>query len=175
MWWAFLALLVLALASAAWTGLVGGMWSPTPARVVHAMLAAAGLEPGETLYDLGAGDGRIIMAAARTGARAVGVEIDPLRCLYIRLRLLWSRPGQAELVRADFFRVDLTPADVVCTYLSQGAVDRLSVKLAHELKPTARVVSYRRPLPGWPLLHYDAENQVYCYAPPVSQRAAPAS
>jgi SAM-dependent methyltransferase len=155
----------------AWTGLVGGMWSPTPGRVVQSMLEVAGLQPGETLYDLGAGDGRVIVAAARAGANAVGVEIDPLRYHVIRCRLLWlGLSGRARVVRADFFAVDLSGADVVCAYLSQGAVNRLASKLARELTPGARVVSYRRRLPEWPLLRQDEQACVYCYAPPAQPR-----
>jgi len=159
-----------------WTGTAGGMWSPTPTRVVQAMLAQAQLKPGNTLYDLGAGDGRVIIGAGRLGAYAVGVEIDPLRCWLIRLRIrLLGLGPQVRVEKANFFHLNYSTADVVCVYLSQGAVNSLAEKLSRELPPTARVLSYRRALPGWALLSHDGANQIYCYALPAKGTRAASS
>jgi 16S rRNA A1518/A1519 N6-dimethyltransferase RsmA/KsgA/DIM1 with predicted DNA glycosylase/AP lyase activity len=113
------------------------------------MLRLASLRRGETLFDLGAGDGRVIIEAARRfGANAIGVEIDP-RCINrIKERLAATRT-KAELIEADMFKVDLTSADVITIYLSASANAKLAPKLNTELKRGTRVVSLDYPLPGW--------------------------
>jgi precorrin-6B methylase 2 len=122
---------------------------PTPKDIVRRMLQLASLRRGETLFDLGAGDGRIIIEAVRGyGARAVGVEIDPERISRVRERLN-STGTQAELLEADLFEVDLSSADVITIYLSASANTRLAPKLKAELKPGTRVVSLDYDLPGW--------------------------
>ena len=122
---------------------------PTPKDIVRRMLQLASLRRGETLFDLGAGDGRIIIEAVRGyGARAVGVEIDPERISRVRERLN-STGTQAELLEADLFEVDLSSADVITIYLSVSANTRLAPKLKAELKPGTRVVSLDYVLPGW--------------------------
>jgi predicted RNA methylase len=122
---------------------------PTPKDIVRQMLQLASLRRGETLFDLGAGDGRIIIEAVRRfGARAVGVEIDPERISRIRERLN-ATMTQAELIEANLFHVDLSSADVIAIYLSDSANAKLAPKLKAELKVGARVVSLDYMLPGW--------------------------
>lgn len=122
---------------------------PTPKQVVRQMLNLAGLRQGEALYDLGAGDGRILIEAAREyGAKPVGIEIDPARVSRIRERLKATQVD-AELIQGDFMEADLSKADVVSIYLSPSVNERLSPKLGLELKKGARVVSLDYHLPGW--------------------------
>ncbi len=116
----------------------------TPSDVVAKMLEVADLQEGDVVYDLGCGDGRIVIAAAKKyGCRAVGIEKDP-KC--VRLSRKNVRMNQLdELVtieRADIFDVDLSQADVVTLYL----LPELNVKLLpqlQKLKPGARIVSHR--------------------------------
>ena len=122
---------------------------PTPKRIVRAMLQLASVRRGETLFDLGAGDGRILIEAARGfGARAVGVEISPEYIRRIRERLA-ATGTKADLIESDIFKVDLSSADVITLYLSESVNARLVQKLDKELKPGTRVVSLDYPLPGW--------------------------
>jgi 16S rRNA A1518/A1519 N6-dimethyltransferase RsmA/KsgA/DIM1 with predicted DNA glycosylase/AP lyase activity len=122
---------------------------PTPKDIVRRMLQLASLRRGETLFDLGAGDGRIVIEAVRDfGARAVGVEIDPERITRIRERLK-STGTQAELIQADLFEVNLSSADVITMYLSPSANAKLAPKLKAELKVGTRVVSLDYVLPDW--------------------------
>ena len=122
---------------------------PTPKKIVHRMLELVSLRRGETLFDLGAGDGRIIIEAARKfGAHAVGVEVDPKSIRRIKERLA-STGIKAELIEADMFNVNLAPADVVTIYLSASANARLAPKLGAELRAGARVVSLDYELPEW--------------------------
>ena len=122
---------------------------PTPDDVVAAMLDTANVTAVDVVYDLGSGDGRIVIEAAKKyGARAVGVELDP--DLIKRATANAQKAGVADkvtFVRSDFFKVDLSPATVVMLYLSQSTNLRLQPKLRRELKPGARVVSHRFPMP----------------------------
>ena len=123
---------------------------PTPPEVVEAMLDLAKLKPGEQLIDLGSGDGRIAIAAARRGARALGVERNAR--LVARSRTLAKMAGQAEgarFVRADLFSVSLRGADVVTLYLLPDVNERLRPKLLAELRPGARVVSHAFDMGEW--------------------------
>jgi len=122
---------------------------PTPKPIVREMLRLAQLRKGEALIDLGAGDGRIIIEAARGfGARATGIEVDPERVLRIKERLKSTR-ADAQLIQADFMNVDLSFADVVTIYLSDSANSKLAPKLNRELKAGTRIVSLDYALPGW--------------------------
>ena len=121
----------------------------TPKNIVRQMLTLAELRRGEALFDLGAGDGRILIEAVRGfGARATGIEIDPQRVSRIKERLR-STGIKAEVVQADLLNVDLSTADVVAFYLSESVNAKLAPKLKKELKGGSRVVSLDYPLPGW--------------------------
>lgn len=128
---------------------------PTPHHVVEAMLALARVAPGDVLYDLGSGDGRIPIAAAlRHGVRAVGIELDAR--LVERARCNARAAGVAHLVefrQEDLFGADLSGATVVTLFLFPEATARLRPKLVAELPPGARVVSHRFGLGGWPPQH----------------------
>ncbi len=124
---------------------------PTPKNIVRQMLLLARLRQGELLYDLGAGDGRILIEGAREfGARCVGVEIDPERIVRLKERLAATKV-EAKIIEGDLMQVDLSDADVVAIYLSDSVNAKLAPKLSRELKPGARVVSLDYTLPGWKL------------------------
>jgi len=110
----------------------------------------AGLRPQETLVDLGSGDGRIVLRAAKVyRARAIGVEIDPLRAAIARTRIrLAGLRHRARIVRGDLFEADLSGADVVCVFLSRRANELLESKLRRELTSGVRIVSYRHTFPS---------------------------
>jgi predicted RNA methylase len=107
------------------------------------MLTLAEVKPGEVVYDLGCGDGRILITAARRfGAQAVGIEIDPLRDLWCQLLITVLRSRKrVKIVFGDFFTQDLAEADIVTCYLLQDTNQKLGVKLLSELRPGTRVVS----------------------------------
>ena len=123
----------------------------SPISVVDKMLEAAGLKGGETLYDLGCGDGRIVLAAAKGfGARAVGIEISD--ALAKRARQQAESMGlqdQVKIITGDMMAVDVSPANVVSLYLMTEANDTLRPKLERELKPGSRVVSLEFKVRGW--------------------------
>jgi len=123
----------------------------TPDRVVQEMLALAEVRPDDVVYDLGAGDGRIVIAAARwRGAHGVGIEIDPELVRHARGQA--ERAGVADRVRfetADLFAVPLGDATVVTLYLSPELNARLRPRLLTELRPGARIVSHQFPMADW--------------------------
>jgi SAM-dependent methyltransferase len=159
---------MLFLMSTIWTSSRGAPWVPTPRRVVRRMLSLAQVLPGEAVYDLGCGDGRVlVMAARRFRARAVGIELDLSRFLWslavITALGLWRR---VRLVRGDLFRQDLGEADVVVTYLLQETNDRLQAKLLREMRPGARVVSNTFRFSDLILAASDEEYGIYLYRIP---------
>ena len=122
---------------------------PTSDAIVDLMLETAGVTSQDVVYDLGSGDGRIVIEAAKKfGARGVGVEIDP--DLIKQANKNAQKAGVADKVRfvqGDLFKTDLSEASVVTMYLSQTINQRLEPKLKRELKPGARVVSHRFEMP----------------------------
>ena len=125
---------------------------PTPDAVVDAMLKIAHVTSGDVIYDLGSGDGRIVIEAARRyGARGVGIEID--RELIKTANSRARKAGVADKVRfvqTDLFQADLSDATVVTLYLSDSINFRLQPKLRSQLKPGTRVVSHRFTMRDWP-------------------------
>ncbi len=124
---------------------------PTPEAVVERMLEAGRVKPGDVVYDLGSGDGRIvIMAAQKFGARAVGVEIRPDLCEKAnqKIRALGLQ-DRVRMIEGSALRVDLSPADVVTLYLLTTSNERLRPNLEKYLKPGAHVVSNEFPIKGW--------------------------
>jgi len=123
----------------------------TPEAVVERMLGLAGTRADDFVMDLGSGDGRIVIAAARMfGARGLGIEIDPE--LVARSRENARRAGVAALVQfeeRDVLAADLSRATVVTIYLLPWLVDRLQPKLMHELRPGARIVAHAFAMKGW--------------------------
>jgi ubiquinone/menaquinone biosynthesis C-methylase UbiE len=115
------------------------------------MLEAAALKPGETVMDMGCGDGRILFTAAKKfGAKAVGVEMSEM--LVKRARSEAQNQGLAnrvEVIQGDMMGVDVSGAQVVSLYLLTEANDQLRPKLEKELKPGSRVVSLDFKVRGW--------------------------
>ncbi len=123
----------------------------TPFPTARAMLELAGVTSRDVVYDLGSGDGRIVITAAREfGARGVGVEIDP--ALLAESRATARRLGLTERVRfveQDLFQTDLGEATVVTLYLSLEVNRRLRPKLLAELLPGSRIVSHDFDMGDW--------------------------
>jgi SAM-dependent methyltransferase len=122
----------------------------TSHRVVEAMLDLAQVTTDDVVYDLGCGDGRILVAAAKRGARAYGVDIDPARVHEARANVENAGvAGLVEIEQRDMFTVDLSPATVVTLFVTTSYNERLLPQLA-QLEPGSRVVSYWFDIPGYP-------------------------
>jgi predicted RNA methylase len=124
---------------------------PSPIPVIQHMLQLAELKPGEVLFDLGAGDGRTVIMAARTfSARAVGVELrEDLAKKALSTIHDNGLADRVTIVNGDMFNVNLTSADVVFLYLTTSANEKIRSKLETELKKGVRVVSHDYEIVGW--------------------------
>lgn len=118
--------------------LSGAPYLPTKKRDVERMIKLAGIKPGERIYDLGCGDGRIVFAAAKAGAEAIGAEVFILPYLYARLKSIWHK--NSAILYGDYYNFDLAGADAVFVFLTPKAYPKLARKLERELRPGARVV-----------------------------------
>ena len=129
------------------------VYIPTPQPVVEAMLAGAAVKPTDVVYDLGSGDGRIVITAAKKyGARGVGIELDP--ALVKQATENAAAAGVSDRVRfvaGNIFDADISEATVVTLYLLQSLNERLRPKLVRELKPGTRIASHVFNMgPEWP-------------------------
>jgi cyclopropane fatty-acyl-phospholipid synthase-like methyltransferase len=130
----------------------------TPLEVARKMLDLAQIKAGEVLYDMGCGDGRLIILAAKdVGAKATGIELreDLIERAKTEVKRL-NLEDKVRIIRGNFFDVNISDADVVTLYLTSSANERLRPKLEAELKPGSRVVSHDFKVPGWkPIAVYD--------------------
>jgi SAM-dependent methyltransferase len=133
------------------TGSPGILFVATPEPVGIEMLRLAGVTKDDVVYDLGSGDGRLVIAAARDfGARAVGVELEPKLVQDSRESALKAGVAdRTQFLWQDIFQTDLSPATVVAIYLSPELNLRLRPKLQRELRPGARVVSHDFDMADW--------------------------
>lgn len=125
---------------------------PTPQDVVDRMLADANVTSSDTVYDLGSGDGRIVITAAKKyGAHGVGIDIDPDRISESRSNARRAGvSGLVEFQRGDILQVDVSRATVVTLYLVSSANLKLRPILTKQLRPGARIVSHAFGMGDWP-------------------------
>jgi len=123
----------------------------TPPGVVVEILRLARVGPDDVVYDLGSGDGRIVIAAARDfGARGVGIELDPDLVAEAEKNTRRARvAGRTRFLKQDIFDADIGEATVVTLYLSPDVNLRLKPKLLAQLKPGSRIVSHDFPIGDW--------------------------
>ncbi|MGH9255828.1 MAG: SAM-dependent methyltransferase [Vicinamibacterales bacterium] len=144
------AILLLAL-SVAWAQTPRAPYAATPPDVVERMLTLAKVGPQDVVYDLGSGDGRIVIAAAQKfGTRGVGVDIDPVRVEEARANA--ARAGVEQLVTfrvQDALDTDVSDATVVALYLVSALNVKLRPRLTAQLRPGARIVSHNFAMGDW--------------------------
>lgn len=149
----------------------------SPQAVVDKMLALADLRPGQTIYDLGSGDGRVLISAAeRFGVKGVGVEISDVlvKATADKIKKL-GLEDRVRVVNDDLYKVDLSQADVVFIYLDTISNDLLRPNLEKYLRPGARVISHDFVVRGWKPVRteqieaYNRPHTIYIYEMP--QRA----
>jgi cyclopropane fatty-acyl-phospholipid synthase-like methyltransferase len=131
---------------------LAGLWVPSPPQVIAAMLELAAVNPSDVVYDLGSGEGEIVIEAARRyGVRAVGVELDHERVENAGKNAVGAGvTDRVTFIERDLFEVDIGEATVVTLYLFPALMQRLKPKLLRELKPGTRIVSHDFGLPDWP-------------------------
>lgn len=123
----------------------------TKRRDIKRLVKLARITEQDTVYDLGCGDGRLLLAVAKasTSQKIIGLELSPLHIILSRMRILLSGQQKRVAVQArNFYNQDLSRADVILCFLTPKAMEELEPKFKQELKPGTRVVSYVFPLPN---------------------------
>ena len=140
----------------------------TPLEVAKKMLDLSQIKPGQVLYDMGCGDGRLIILAAKDiGAKATGIELreDLVERAKTEIKR-FNLEDKVKIIQGNFFDVNISDADVVTLYLTSSANERLRPKLEAELKLGSRVISHDFKVPGWkPSAVYDEllGHTIYSY------------
>ena len=127
--------------------IIGAPYVPILSRDSRALLAFADLKPGQTIIDLGSGDGRFLRAAARQGYRGIGYEINPFLVLISRI-VTWRYRHLITIRLADFWKTNLPPADAIYVFLIERLMPKLDQKLAKEISRPTPVVSFVFTIPG---------------------------
>ncbi len=144
----------LALVGLGWIGwnlTLDALWQPTDHKTISQILEIMNVTSGDTVYDLGCGDGRWLTHLVKDrGAQAIGVEIDPFRAVISWLRLIFTGSiSQGQVIWGNMYEVDLTGAEAIILFLSEEANQKLAPKLDRELSQGARIASFYHKLPGW--------------------------
>jgi 16S rRNA A1518/A1519 N6-dimethyltransferase RsmA/KsgA/DIM1 with predicted DNA glycosylase/AP lyase activity len=139
-------------------------WWRTNKKVARAMCVLAKVDKKDNIYDLGCGDGEALSIAAKEfGAKGVGIEIDPLRYLFSKIRFrINGYDEKVKIIKKNFYEINISPASVIFVYLVPKALERLRPKLLKELKNGTLLVSYRYKA-NLPFVAYDKENNIYLY------------
>jgi predicted RNA methylase len=147
-----------------WPLIIGAAYSPSSKVVVRKMLEMAEVDSDDVVYDLGSGDGRIVLEAAKNyNARAVGIEADPLRVIWSKILVKNNRKNRIQIVWGNLFHQNISDATVVTLFLWQRTNEKLKGKLLQELKPGTRVVSYIWKFKGWKPIKIDTKERIYLY------------
>ena len=132
-------LIFLILATAAYGAWSAAPYLPTRRKDVERMVALASIKPGERVYDLGCGDGRLIFASAKLGAEAIGIEVFILPYMYAWVKS-WGKKN-AKILFGDMFNHDISNADAVFIFLLNKSYGKLVEKFERELQPGTRVIA----------------------------------
>ncbi|MDD5527914.1 MAG: hypothetical protein PHO56_02955 [Patescibacteria group bacterium] len=142
-------------------------WLPMYGKDLSRVINLARLKEGERFYDLGAGDGRTLLAAADAGVFAEGFEISLLPYLLAKFKIIFfKKKNKPKIYFRDFWNINLGEADVVFVFLLPRIMNQLKAKMETELKPGARIICYVWPMPGWEPAAVDAvsgQPKMYSY------------
>jgi len=149
----------------------GAPFVPSASGAVSSMMRFADIRPGQHVIDLGSGDGRLLLLAAKKGATATGFEINPFIVLWANIRAVCSPyRNSVHTVWKNFWTADISRADVVFVYLLPWKMETLERKLLTQLKPGSIVVSNSFIFPHIPQIHHDAKEHVYAFAIPKKEK-----
>lgn len=147
-----------------WTHPFGVEWVPSPQRIVYRMLQMSKVNKNDIVYDLGSGDGRIVISAAKLGARAVGIELDLLRALISGIKIKLAKlENKARIENGNFYKANIRGATVVALFLLPKTMEKIENKLMKELRKGSRIVSHRFVFKNRRPSKIDKENKIYLY------------
>jgi len=146
---------------------------PTPDEIVTEMIRMADINEKDVVYDLGCGDGRIVITACqKTGARGVGVDIDPERIAESRTNAKKANvEGKVTFIQQDLFKVDFSEATVLALYLLPEINVKLRPRILNDLQPGARIISHNYSMGDWlpdTARHLDARHSIYFWVVPAN-------
>jgi len=141
---------------------------PTHPDRIRKALRLVKLKKDEVLYDLGAGEGRVLLIAAKEfGAKAIGIEVGPVQCAWMWLRATASGfSSRIKIQWGDFFKTELSDADVVFVYATSREVVKLAPHLEKKMKRGSRLVSISADFPEWEPYVFDEESLIFGYVMP---------
>ncbi|MDO8498485.1 MAG: hypothetical protein Q7S44_01745 [bacterium] len=134
---------------------------PTKMKVIKSILKLANLSPGKVFYELGSGDGRVVLEAGKLGAKSYGIEQSWLRVWWSRYQARQLKLKNSHFFHGDIFHRQYFPADVVYIYMLPKAVDQLESKLQQELKKGAVVITQTYHFKNWPPFKKDENFYLY--------------
>lgn len=138
-------------------------WWRTNKKTANAICKIANINSKDVVYDLGCGDGEVLLQAAKLGASGVGIEIDPSRAFVADLRIIKNNfQNKIIIKRNDFFKEDLSKASVIIVYLVPKTLEKLLPKFKKELKKRTRIISFKYQM-NLPLKSKDNKNKLYLY------------
>ncbi len=142
--------------------LLGAPFVPIDTTVLKRMIELLHIQPGEKAADLGSGDGRVVIALTKSGAKAQGYEINPLLVLTSHRNIKNAKvSNQASIHWKNFWTQDLSSFQVITLFGMPHMMKKLQEKLTRELKPGARIISHQFMFPDWPVAQQ--ESQLYLY------------
>jgi cyclopropane fatty-acyl-phospholipid synthase-like methyltransferase len=142
--------------------IIGVPCMPTHLKQAKKMIAIANLKPGMKVVDLGSGNGRLLFLAAKTGAKAIGYELNPLLVWWTKIAIFFrGLGGQVDVKLKSIYDADLKDVDVVFAFLMPKPMAKLESKLFSELKPGAMIYSYTFSIPGHEAIKKDEGILIY--------------
>lgn len=145
--------------------LFGSPWHPISRKDLKRALDFCEAQAGERIVDLGSGDGRMLIAAAKDyGLVGTGIEIDPVKVWLANLRVRFAgAQDRVKIVRANIFEYDYREADVLFIYLTHQAIDQLFPKILEQLKPKVKILCYRFCIQGMAPDKVNADKTLFLY------------
>jgi len=141
----------------------GAMYTKVPKRTLKKILALGKLDEGMTVYDLGAGFGRIMLAVAESGARTVGYEIDRAKVYWVQQQIKRKMLWNASIVHDNLLNADLSKCDVAYAYLSPPLMQKIGVKAQKEMRAGSRIISVEHKIPDWQPVYADENEKIFMY------------